>query len=227
MLTTLTVLALSAVVLIAIDLLGNSEIFQPGAELGPGTGSPSPYERLDDLSCDTELQFTQRDRQRASETVEDLHILLGSDPVGRLYSMSAKDRLSAAKELHKRLCNRFGLDLQLQFGTSDTGTCGAYIHNRKTLWLEYRYLMSTDPAHIVEYLDTVIHEFRHAMQHQFIRDSTYNEASEEYRARMARSLHPNVYVSFAENPELYFKQLCEREARAYADMVMQLLNGGN
>ena len=35
----------------------------------------------------------------------------------------------------------------------------------------------------------------------------------------------NLHFPSTENPELYNKQLCERDAKEYADMVMQMLEG--
>lgn len=218
-----TVVAIVSI--IAVDLLGNDDIFDEDMGERTGTGGPLPYERIEALSCDAKVEFTDIDREKADIAVREIQGLLGENPVERLNSMDAKSRLEAAKELHIRLCTGFSLNLGLEMGESDKGCAGYYCDGRKALWVDYRYLLSVKPGYIAKYLDTVIHEFRHAMQHCFIEDSAYNGVDGNYRERMAVSLHPSVYVKFDENPELYYKQLCERDARAYAKMVLQQLKG--
>lgn len=219
-------LAVVAVVsIIAVDLLKNDDIFDEDMGEQPGTGGPLPYERIEALSCDIEVEFSDVDRDKADIAVREIQGLLGENPVERLNSMDAKSRLEAAKELHMRLCTGFSLNLGLEMGESDKGCVGYYCDSRKILWVDYRYLLSDKLDYIADYLNTIIHEFRHAMQHYFIRDSAYNSVDEEYREHMAVSLHPSVYVKFYENPELYYKQLCERDARAYAEMVLKQLKG--
>lgn len=211
--------------IMALDLLGNDEIFDYDIGEQTGTGGLSPYERIEALSCDTKVQFTDTDRNRAEAAVREIRKHLGNNPVECLSDMDAKSRLEAAKELHKRLCTRFSLNLGLEMGEGDGGIVGGYCAGRKVICVDYRYLLSDKPKYIAEYLDTVIHEFRHAMQHRFIEDGAYNGVDEDYRERIAVSFSPSVYVEFYENPELYYNQLCERDAREYAGMVMQLLKG--
>ena len=219
-------LSVAAVVsIIAVDILNNDEIFDEDIGGLSGIDRPSPYERIEALSCDTEVEFTDIDRNKADIAVHEIQELLGKDPVECLNSMDAKTRLETAKELHKRLCSGFSLDIGLEMGESDIGCAGYYCQGRKVLWVDYRYLLSDKLEYIADYLDTVIHEFRHAMQHWFVEDGAYNGVDSDYRERMAVSLHPSVYVGFYENPELYYNQLCERDARAYAAMVMQQLKG--
>lgn len=215
----------AAIALITIDLLRNNEIFD---DAGPGTGNGrvSPYERIEALSCDTEVEITEKDEERGKQAVLEIQAILGTDPVQRLCEMDAKERVKAARAVHQVLCAAFSIDMGLQMGTSDDGTCGAYRHNDKVMWVDYRYLLSTNPEHIEEYLDTIFHEFRHAMQFRLIESREYNGAGEDYRMRMARSMHPNAYVNYSESPELYYKQLCERDAREFAARLIYKLKGG-
>lgn len=215
----------AVVSIIAVDLLKNNDIFDEDIGEQTGTGKPLPYERVEALSCGINVAFTDTDRNRAGLAVFEIQGLLGNNPVERLNSMDAKSRMEAAEKLHIRLCTAFSLDLGLEMGESDEGCAGYYCNSKKVLWVDYRYLLSDKPEYIADYLDTVIHEFRHAMQHCFIEDSIYNGVDGVYRERMAVSLHPSVYVMFYENPELYYNQLCERDARAYAEMVLQQLKG--
>lgn len=219
-------LTVAAVVsIIAVDLLKNDDIFDENMGERIGTGGPLPYECIEDLSCDVEVEFTNMDRNRADIAVHEIQRLLGENPVERLNSMDAKSRLEAAEQLHICLCTVFFLDLGLEMGESDNGCAGYYCNSRKVLWVDYRYLLSDKREYIADYLDTVIHEFRHAMQYCFIEDSAYNGVDRVYRERMAVSIHPSVYVKYCENPELYYNQLCERDARAYAEIVLRQLKG--
>ena len=218
-------LAVAAVTIIVADLLRNDEIFDKDMGQQTGNGRISPYERIAGLSCDTEAAFTDADRSRADIAVREMKGLLGENPAERLGSMDAGERLEAAKELHRRLCTAFSLDISLEMGQSDVGCVGTYCPGRRGLWVDYRYLLSDKAEYIADYLDTIIHEFRHAMQHRFLEDGSYNGVDDDYRKRIAVSMHPSVYVNFDENPELYYNQLCEKDARAYAAMVLQQLKG--
>lgn len=218
-------IAVISLTLVTIDLLRNREIFD-NAELGSGNGGLFPHERIEALSCDTQIEITEKDEDRGTQAVLGIQTILGNDPVQRLCEMNANERVKAAQEIHLVLCNAFSLDIGLQMGTSEEGTCGVYRHNDKVMWVDYRYLLSTNPEYIAEYLDTIFHEFRHAMQIKFIENPEYNGSSEEYRRRMAYSLHRNVYVDYSESPELYFKQLCERDAREFASRFVRKLEGG-
>ncbi|EEQ58128.1 hypothetical protein CBFG_01838 [Clostridiales bacterium 1_7_47FAA] len=218
-------IAVTAITIVTLDLLGNDEIFNGDLEDGIGTGGIFPYDSIEALSCETEVQFTDIDKARSILAVQEIWDLLGKNPVRSLTGMDAETRINTANELHRRLCTRFSLNLGLEMGESEDCICGYYCNSKKKIWIDYRFLLSNKPEYIYEYLDTVIHEFRHAMQYCFIEDRTYNNGSDGYCRQMAVGLHPSVYVSFAENPELYNKQLCERDAREYAAMVMQMLKG--
>ena len=218
-------IAATAITIVTLDILGNDEIFDGDLENGVGTGGIFPYDSIEALSCGTEVQFTDTDKTRCMLAVQEIRELLGNNPVDTLNTLDTKARISVAHELHRRLCTEFSLNLGLEMGESENSICGYYCNSKKKIWIDYRFLLSNNPEYIYEYLDTVIHEFRHAMQYCFVEDRTYNNSSDGYRQQMAVGLHPSVYVSFTENPELYNKQLCERDAKEYADMVMQMLEG--
>ena len=218
----------AAAVITTLDLLENNEIFDDDHETGAdtGTGGAFPYEGIEALSMDIPVEFTKEDEARADMAICEIKGLLGKKPVKTLCEMEAEDRIAAAKELYRRLCTIFSLDIQLEFGEGCNGNCGCYCNCTKSMWLDYRYLLSDKAEYIRIFLDTVIHELRHGMQYHFIMDSAYNGVEEHYRRRMTANLHPSVYVPFQEKPELYYKQLCERDAAAYAARVMENLTGG-
>ena len=220
------VIAVATLSLITIDLLQNNEIFVD-ENIGSGNGRLSPYERIEALSCDKEVEITAQDEERGIKAVSGIREILGTDPIQRLCEMGAAERVKAAQTIHRVLCTAFSIDIGLQMGTSDDGTCGVYRHNDKVMWVDYRYLLSRNPEYIEEYIDTVFHEFRHAMQIKCIENSEYNGASEDYRKRMACSLHRSIYVNYSENPELYYKQLSERDAREFAAWLIVKLKGEN
>ena len=87
--------AAAAVSIIVADLLGNDEIFDQDMGQQAGNGRISPYERIAGLSCDTEAAFTDMDRSRADTAFREMKELLGENPVERLGSMNARDRLEA------------------------------------------------------------------------------------------------------------------------------------
>ena len=227
MLGWLVATAVAALVLVTVDLLRDSEIFDKDSELREGNGRLSPYGQTEETYPDTEVEITAVDEVRGERAVVAIREILGNDPVQALSAMNAKERAKAAQEIHRALCSAFSIDIKLQMGTSYEGICGEYRYKSRVLWVDYRYLMSTNSGDIEEYLDTVFHEFRHAMQMLFSENRQYNGVSEEYSKKMASGLHENVYVSYFENPELYYKQLCERDARKFAERFIARLKGGN
>ncbi len=228
MLEVIIATAVIALGLVTIDLLRNDEIFTENSELNTGNGRLSPYTRNEATFSDTEVEITELDETRINQAVEAIREILGPEPVKKLSEMNAEQRTAAAGEMHRALCEVFSMNIGLQLEASDNNRhMGYYDYNNNVLWENSNYLMSTNPECIEEYLDTIIHEFRHAMQYNFIfNEQYYNGASEEYRKKMTFSLHPDVYVTFEENPELYSKQLCERDADKFAKLFITKLKGG-
>lgn len=218
--------AVGSLVLVTIDLLKNSNIFTDNYESGTGNGRLSPYEQNETTFSDTEVEITESDEARINKAVEEIRKILGPDPIEKLSAMNAEERVAAANKMHCALCDVFSLDIGFRLKALDNDTlCGFYDFNNKVLHANVKYLMTKDPKDIEEYLDTIIHEFRHAMQHEFIHNEEYNGANEEYRKKMACNIR--FYVDSAKNPELYYKQLCERDAREFARIFITKLKGGN
>lgn len=219
-------LAITMVItIVTLDLLENDAIFDGDWEEELATNGLFPYEQIESFSCDTKVQFTELDRIRASGAAEEIQNLFGENPVECCCQMDPTFRITLAKELHQRFCVRFCLPIALEIEEFENGCCGSYCNTKRQMRVDVRYLLSNQPELVALYFDTILHEFRHAMQYAFTADPTYNQVPEEYRKRIERNLHPSGYLSFAENPELYYKQLCERDAKAFAAMVMQLWKG--
>lgn len=78
--------------------------------------------------------------------------------------------------------------------------------------------MVCDPA---EYLNTLLHECRHAYQHDCVDSLDWNDPAVQTgiyyaQARKWRFEHAN-YISLSEGQDAYFSQTIESDARRYAD----------
>ncbi len=67
-------IAVTAITIVTLDLLGNDEIFNGDLEDGIGTGGIFPYDSIEALSCETEVQFTDIDKARSILAVQEIWI---------------------------------------------------------------------------------------------------------------------------------------------------------
>lgn len=78
----------------------------------------------------------------------------------------------------------------------------------------------------LEYINTILHECRHAYQHDCVASLNWSDPSIQTgiyyaQARQWRYEHRN-YISSSENPRAYFSQAIEKDARNYAEDGMYL-----
>lgn len=104
----------------------------------------------------------------------------------------------------------------IELGRYQTGDQTIYVNASQ---LGEGSLYGSDPDKMVE---TVLHEGRHAFQHDVAEGRVPCEDAEIARA-WARNLEPGGYVRFDENPRAYWSQPVEADARGFAsDRLSQL-----
>lgn len=89
--------------------------------------------------------------------------------------------------------------------------------NNSQLMPNARYGKQSD-----DLLDTVLHEGRHAYQHQVVRGEVHHPDAEEVKA-WAENMKSGNYVQFSQNPRAYWQQPIEADARAYASERLEEL----
>lgn len=97
-------------------------------------------------------------------------------------------------------------------------TIGAYDHSRRQVQIDLQKHEGYDPE---EYLNTLLHECRHAYQHDCIDSLDWSDPAVQAgiyyaEARKWRFEHAN-YISLSEDRDAYYRQAIESDARRYAD----------
>lgn len=106
----------------------------------------------------------------------------------------------------------------IELGRYESGPRTVYV-NSSQLAEGSRY--GDDPDKMVE---TVLHEGRHAFQHDVAEGKVPYEDQETVKA-WADNLAPGGYVTFAENPRAYYDQPVEADARSYASARLSQIQG--
>lgn len=106
----------------------------------------------------------------------------------------------------------------IELGRYEPGPRTVYV-NSSQLAEGSRY--GDDPDKMVE---TVLHEGRHAFQHDVAEGKVPYEDQETVKA-WADNLAPGGYVTFAENPRAYYDQPVEADARSYASARLSQIQG--
>lgn len=73
-----------------------------------------------------------------------------------------------------------------------------------------------------EMVDTVLHEGRHAYQHQAVLGEIEHDDKEELAA-WAENMKPGHYISYERNPRGYYNQPIERDARSFAEERLRIV----
>lgn len=102
-------------------------------------------------------------------------------------------------------------------------TIGAYDHSKRRVQIDLEKHTGYDP---LEYVNTVLHECRHAYQHDCVESLDWNDSQVQNGVYFAQArtwrYEQNNYVSASENRDLYYNQLTEKDARYYAEEGSQV-----
>lgn len=140
--------------------------------------------------------------------------------------LSVQEKLDALQSVENEVAAREGrapCKVQGQYIQSDSRgtTLGYYSRADRTITINTEQLDSNSKYgnDYKVHLDTVLHEGRHAYQHQAVRGEIKHENSEELAA-WTDNMQPGHYITFEKNPRGYFSQPIEQDARSYAKSAM-------
>lgn len=140
--------------------------------------------------------------------------------------LSVQEKLDTLQAVENEVAVREGrapCKVQGQYIQSDSRgtTLGYYSRTDRTITINTEQLDSRSKYgnDYKVHLDTVLHEGRHAYQHQAVRGEIKHENSEELAA-WTDNMQPGHYVTFEKNPRGYFSQPIEQDARSYAKSAM-------
>jgi len=131
--------------------------------------------------------------------------------------MSAIERQGIAETASQRLNESLGTDAPIQFRELDEG-CYGY-RNSEGITINSACFESGDLSELRELVDTLAHEHRHEYQHEAIANPERFGISEEKALEWQQNF--DDYISDIDDPEGYWNQPVERDAREFADKVVE------
>lgn len=158
--------------------------------------------------------LSKTDRLKQKQTQQIIHSVLGEDPIQEILRMNAADRINKMEETFRRFAECYDLNVAADFYGDSRDSCGYYDCDDNILSLNVADLLSKNPEHIKEFLDTMIHELRHAVQHKAIKTEGFWNVEEQRKAEW-RNNHDN-YIEFEVDPQGYAQQAVEKDAITFA-----------
>ncbi len=168
--------------------------------------------------------MTEQDQEMADKTRQIVMEVFGQDAAATVEEADYNGRVTLASDLVKKLTDAYGVHLDgcEIYIDSNVNNCGGYIIKENKIKLNGAYLFSEDPDLIYEFIDTVIHEFRHAVQLQAVLDPEVAGAwqvSEETKENWKQNfLH---YTPSTADLREYISQPVENDARTFAELSLR------
>lgn len=171
-------------------------------------------------------ELSEKDKEMAAQTQDLIHQEFGEDVSSSVKTMSNMERLQAADRFANRLAELYGLDIQIDVVAQAETQCGYYdwqngkaVFNIVELWVA-----NDDPqfdAHIQNFLDTIVHELRHAVQRKAVGEPGFWDVEEERRQRWEENFQPGNYIQPSTNIRAYMEQPLENDAFTFAGYVLE------
>lgn len=143
--------------------------------------------------------------------------------------LSVQEKLDVLQAVENEVASRDGRSpckVQGQYIQSDGRgiTLGYYSRTDRTITINTEQLEPSSKYgnDYKVHLDTVLHEGRHAYQHQAIIGEVKHDNKEELVA-WTDNMQPGHYITYEKNPRGYFSQPIERDARGYAQNTMTVV----
>ncbi len=179
-----------------------------------------------------EAPMSDHDREmanRSRELIRDCFCTDGNSVSDTIRHMTPKERLQAAQDFSAKLAELNGLELDISFfSDNNISNCGGYNANTNTASFNIVELMwdGNDEKfedRILNFIDTIVHEQRHAVQIRAIRDKDFWQFDDERRAAWANNLPPR-YIRPSVDARAYRCQPLESDAFTYAALVLEGVN---
>lgn len=167
----------------------------------------------------TDAPMTETDLEMSEKTREAIIQVFGENAYERVLDASYEEKVEYAQQLVQKLTELYGLELnecQL-YVDSNLGNCGGFIPKERRISLNIAALYSEDANQVYEFLDTVVHELRHAVQFQAVLSEEYAvqwNVSEETRERWKTNFLN--YAKPDQDMRAYILQPVESDARTFA-----------
>lgn len=173
-----------------------------------------------------QTEMSEMDMAMAGKTRDLFREHFGEDISASIKAMSNMERLQAANQFANNLSQLYGLDIEIDVMAQDASCCGFYSRQKRKaqfniveLWID-----NEDPqfdAHIQNFFDTIVHELRHAVQHQAVEGGGIWAVAEDRRRAWEENFAPGGYIRADVNIRGYMLQPVERDAFSFASNVME------
>ena len=165
--------------------------------------------------------------ERSRELIRECFCTDGKSVLDSIRQMESAERLQAARNFSGRLAQLNGLELRISFfADNDIRNCGGYEAGANVASFNIVELMwdgndAQFEDRILNFLDTIVHEQRHAVQMRAIREKGFWQIEDARRALWATNLPPDHYISPAVDARAYRTQPIESDAFTYAALVLE------
>lgn len=161
-----------------------------------------------------------KDREMIAQSQDIFREVLGENMIANVSGKTPQERIDTIPELVTKLADLYGLSgITLRLFQEKSSNYGSYNWSNGELALNVQYLMCNDPEAIREFYDTIVHELRHAVQIQMVRQPDFWGADLQLRAKLAHNF--NHYIRANRDPKGYMEQLVERDAFTFAYVTME------
>jgi hypothetical protein len=181
----------------------------------PKGASLTPEERDEAINSMINESMNSKEKEMMEATSACVNHLFNGAVIDTIKSMNVEERQNASDNLIIELCSLYQIQLdQIEYFTSNSGIMGAYCRNENKISLNIQYLLCNDADAIREYIDTIIHELRHALQWNILEDKVNWGIAEERQKEWAENFLN--YIPSSKGIKLYFMQPVELDAFAFA-----------
>lgn len=183
-------------------------------------------------SCKTDLSHT--DLVMARKTGRLVRERLGDDPVAALRAMSNRHRIAALEDFADRLRDLYQLDIEVDVTATapdaNGDQCfGSYQWATRRAQFNLMPVLSADEARFGAQcrrtLDAIVHEMRHAVQHNTVLQPGFWDVDEERRLAWGWNLTPDSYIPADVDMRAYASQPIERDAATFAAAALEEVLG--
>lgn len=170
-----------------------------------------------------QANMSHTDIKMALKTQEIIKRNFGGNLTERVMAMDSVERMEAARDFTQSLIREYGLSTQAEFFGDARERSGYYSYEENKIYINVADLLVNDEAvlteRLLEFLDTIIHELRHAVQYEAIHKEGFWDADEAKRLTWAYNMAN--YIPLKENPSSYAKQPIEEDARTFAAQCLE------
>lgn len=171
-------------------------------------------------------ELSDTDKEKIEETKELIRQCFGDDVIEKIRRSSNKERINLMADFAERLAKEYGLEIDVDVTVSNVNNCGSYDWKSKRAEFNIALLMVDGENEHFEYcvretMDTIIHELRHAVQHQAVEGEGFWNVDEERKNSWGNNMLPGNYIRAEVDLRRYSSQPIERDAVTFSALVME------